>query len=66
VNIAADAGVGAPATVYHDTARYGRRAQHGISARSSGSPADAGDLSELARFFARAAKLGRHVIGGGD
>jgi hypothetical protein len=28
--------------------------------------ADAGDLSELARFFARAAKHGRHVIGGVD
>ena len=28
--------------------------------------ADAGDLSELARFFARAAKLGRLVIGGVD
>ncbi|MFV8749687.1 hypothetical protein ACNOYE_03935 [Nannocystaceae bacterium ST9] len=27
---------------------------------------DAGDLSELARFFARAAKRGRHVIGGVD
>lgn len=27
---------------------------------------DFGDLSELAAFFARAAKLGRHVIGGVD
>jgi hypothetical protein len=27
---------------------------------------DAGDLTDLARFFARAAKRGRHVIGGVD
>jgi hypothetical protein len=30
------------------------------------SDSDFGDLSELAQFFARAAKLGRHVIGGVD